>query len=128
MHVFAMFVFFSLGVMAVSMFGESLLNIAQELRAVVLVAIGIGLAWAVDFNVWSLWHLHARAPWVAVTLTGAFLGGGAYFWHAILGFFSGLLRKFHDQAAALEKTEHLQGLESAGISRLSLRRTHSAAG
>ena len=126
MHVFAMFVFFSLGVMAVSMLAERVLNVAQELRAVALVGIGTGLAWAVDFNLWSLWHVHARAPWVAVTLTGVFLGGGAYFWHAVVGSFAGLLRKLHDQAAALEKAEQVRGLESAGISRLS--RTRSAAG
>jgi hypothetical protein len=68
MFVFAMFMFFALGVMIAAMFIDSLLNLARELRAVVLAGIGIGLAWAVDFNLWSLWHLHARRQWLAVTL------------------------------------------------------------
>jgi hypothetical protein len=128
MFVFAMFMFFALGVMIAAMFIDSLLNLARELRAVVLAGIGIGLAWAVDFNLWSLWHLHARRQWLAVTLTGLFLAGGAYFWHVLLGFFSGLLRKYHDEAATLEKTQQIYGPGAERPPRLSLRRTQQRAG
>jgi hypothetical protein len=94
---------FGLGVRALAMFGESILNIAHELRALVLACIGVGLAWAVDFNLWSLWHFQARAGWLGVTLTGLLLCGAAYFWTVILGFFSGLLGKLHDEATTLER-------------------------
>jgi len=115
MHVFALFLFFALGVTTVSMVAERILNTAEELRAVILVGLGVGLAWAVDFNLWSMWNLHARADWLGITLSGAFVGGGAYFWHVVLGFFSGLLRKFHDEAATLEKTEQIHGLATGGF-------------
>jgi hypothetical protein len=60
-HVFDLFILFGLGVTALAMFAESILNVAQEQRALVLVGIGVSLAWGVDFNLWSLWHFHARA-------------------------------------------------------------------
>jgi hypothetical protein len=119
---------FGLGVMALAMFAESILNIAQELRALMLVGIGIGLAWAVDFNLWSLWHFQARTGWLEVTLTGVFLGGAAYFWSVILGLFSGLLRKFHDEAATLEKTQQVQGIATERVAALPYRRARPKAG
>jgi hypothetical protein len=128
MHAFAMFLFFALGVMIAAMFVDSLLSLARELRAVVIAGIGIGLAWAVDFNLWTLWHMHARSEWLAVALTGLFLAGGAYFWHVVLGFFSGLFRKFRDGVATLEKTQQVHGLGAEGLSRLSLRRAHASGG
>jgi len=37
-----------------------------------------------------------------VTVTGLMIGGTAYFWQEILGFFAGLSRKLGDEAATLE--------------------------
>ena len=115
MHVLAMFLFFALGILALSMIVERALNTSDELRALVFAGVGIALAWAVDFNLWSMWRLHQRADWLGVTLSGLFLAGGAYAWYVVLGFFSGLQRKFHDEAATLEKTEHVQGLATVPL-------------
>ena len=115
MHVFALYLFFALGVMAVSMMAERILDSADEFRAFMLVGLGVGLAWAADFNLWSVWNLHPRANWLGITLSGAFIGEGAYFWHVTLGFFSGLLRKFHDEAATLEKSEQVHGLATSRL-------------
>jgi hypothetical protein len=49
-----------------------------------------------------------RGSAIGVTLTGLIIAGAAYFWHEILAFFGGLSRKFTDEAATLEKTEHLR--------------------
>ncbi len=114
MYVFAILAALGLGVMLVTMFAERVLNFAHELHAIALAGIGIGLAWAVDFNLWALWHLHARAGWVGVTLTGLAVGGVGYLWYVLLGFFSGLLRKFHDEAASLEKAQGVHGLPTSG--------------
>jgi hypothetical protein len=114
--------------MALAIFAESILNIAQELRALMLVGIGIGLTWAVDFNLWSLWHFQARTSWLEVTLTGVFLGGAAYFCSVILGLFSGLLCKFHDEAATLEKTQQVQGIATERVAALPYRRARPKAG
>lgn len=42
------------------------------------------------------------------TVTGLMIGGAAYFWQEIFGFFSGLTRKPGDEAATLEKSEPLR--------------------
>ena len=43
-----------------------------------------------------------------MTVTGLMIGGAAYFWQEILGFFAGLTRKLSDEAATLEKSEQLR--------------------
>jgi hypothetical protein len=73
-----------------------------------MVGAGIGLAWAADFNMWNGWELHIRAAWIGVTLTGLTLGGIAYFWDEILSFFAGLVRKYNDEADALEMERELR--------------------
>lgn len=42
------------------------------------------------------------------TVTGLMIGGAAYFWQEIFGFFFGLTRKLGDEAATLEKSEPLR--------------------
>ena len=55
-----------------------------------------------------MWAIPIRTSQIAVTTTGIIIAGAARFWRAILGFFSGLSRKFTDQAVTMEKTEHLR--------------------
>ena len=45
---------------------------------------------------------------IGVTVTGLMIGGAAYSWQEILGFFAGLTRKLGDEAATLEKSEHVR--------------------
>lgn len=49
-----------------------------------------------------------RGSAIGVTVTGLMIGGAAYFWQQILGFFVGLTRKLGDEAARLEKSEQLR--------------------
>ena len=42
---------------------------------------------------------------IGVTVTGLMIGGAAYFWQEVLGFFAGLSRKLGDEAATQEKSE-----------------------
>jgi hypothetical protein len=108
METFAVLVLFGLGLSALVTLGHRYVTIAPEAWAFVTVALGVGLAWLADLNMWRLWHLHVREPWIGVTLTGLALAGIAYFWHEILGFFRGLERKYNDEAAALEKSEGIR--------------------
>jgi multisubunit Na+/H+ antiporter MnhB subunit len=102
MYVFGTFVLFALGIMALTMFAERFYTRARELRAVVAVGLGIGLAWLAGFNLWTQWHLPLRYDWVGTTLTGLALGGWAVLSHAVLGLFAGIYRKVSDEAEALE--------------------------
>jgi uncharacterized membrane protein len=99
MEIFAVMAFFGLGLSVLVMVAH---------RALVAIAFGVGLAWLADLNMWKLWGVPVREPWIGVTLTGLALAGAAYFWTEILGFFRGLERKYNDEAAALEKDRGLR--------------------
>lgn len=107
MYVFGIAVLFGLGVMCLARWVERPLQRLRDktmlaLYPVLEVGIGVGLAWAVNFNLWQLWHVPMRASWLGVTLTGVALGGVAQFFTEILGMFSGLGRKLHDEAETIE--------------------------
>ena len=112
MHIFAILLLLSLGVMALVTLADRYLTMKRELWTVGAIGIGIGLAWLADLNAWKLWGLSVRWDWIGVTLTGLLLGGLAHFWHEFLGFLSGLERKYNDEAAALEKTQDLRRVVS----------------
>jgi hypothetical protein len=62
------------------------------------VALGVGAAWLINLNLFAVWSIPVRNSDIAVTLTGIMIGGAAWFWQALVGFFGGLSRKFTDQA------------------------------
>jgi hypothetical protein len=68
----------------------------------------VGAAWLINLNLFNLWSIPVRDSAIAVTLTGILIGGTAYFWRALLGFFTSLSRKFTDQAKITERAEHLR--------------------
>jgi len=108
MYALGIAVLLGLGVMCVARCLDPLLRqlgapAAQALHPLAELALGIGLAWAVNFNLWALWHIPMRADWVAVTLTGLALGGIAQFFTELLAMFSGLGRKLHDEAETIER-------------------------
>lgn len=108
MYVFGIAIMFGLGVMCVARWVERPLRKWRERSPIALyplleVALGVGLAWAVNFNLWALWHVPMRADFVAVTLTGIALGGIAQFFTEVLAMFSGLGRKLHDEAETIER-------------------------
>ncbi|HEY3943551.1 MAG TPA: hypothetical protein VGL60_13880 [Acidimicrobiales bacterium] len=106
MRFFAVVLFSSLGVMALTMLGERATRRYREGRAVLAGAWGVGLAWLANLNMWTSWHIGTlRYGWAGVTLTGVAMGGAALFLYGIFGFFAGMHRKLDDQAEQLENTE-----------------------
>jgi hypothetical protein len=97
-----------LGVLAVATVADRYLSLASEVWAVILVGLGIGVAWLVSFNMFAHFGFAARNNAIGITITGVIIAGAAYFWRDILGFFRGLSRKHTDQAATMEKSEHLR--------------------
>jgi hypothetical protein len=107
MYVFGILVLFGLGVCAAAEFLQPLFARFhwREVWSLVAVGAGIGLAWLADFDMWAQWNIPVRAGWIGTTLTGLALGGVAYFFHEVLGFFTGLHRKMDDEAIVLEHSE-----------------------
>ena len=108
MHFFAVFLFFSLGVMALTLLGERAYRMVGEGRPFIATAMGVGLAWLANLNMWTGWQIgNLRYDWVGVTITGLAIGGTALVVHAFSGFLFGLHRKLDDQAEEIERT-HLR--------------------
>jgi hypothetical protein len=106
MRFFAVFLFLSFGVMALTMLGERGYRRLREGRPFLAGAWGVGVAWLANLNIWTGWNVgNLRYAWVGVTLTGIALGGTALVSHALVSFFTGLHRKFDDQAEQLERSE-----------------------
>jgi hypothetical protein len=108
METFAVMAFFGLGLSVLVMLGHRYVTFAREGWALVTIGFGVGLAWLADLNMWKLWDVPVREPWIGVTLTGLALAGAACFWTEILGFFRRLERKYNDEAAAIEKDRGLR--------------------
>lgn len=106
MHYFAVFFFFALAVMGITVMEERVTRRLADIRAALAVGWGVALAWLANLNMWSGWNVgHLRYAWVGVTLSGVALGGTALVLYAIVRFFTGLHRKFDDQADQLEHQE-----------------------
>lgn len=108
MYAFAIMALSGLAVLAVTKIANRFVSLTAEIWAFALVALGVGAAWLVNLDLFAAWGIPTRASWIGVTLTGVMIAGTAYFWHEILDFFGGLSRKFTDEAATLEKAEHLR--------------------
>ena len=106
MHFFAVFLFFSFAVMALTAVGERFYRRLREGRALTAAAWGVALAWLANMNMWAGWSVgHLRYAWVGVTVTGIALGGAALALHSLWSFFSGLYRKYDEQAEQIERTD-----------------------
>lgn len=81
---------------------------SAEIRAFVPAALGVGPAWLINLDLFGGLAVATRDSAIGVTVTGLMIGGAAYFWQEILGFFVGLSRKLGDEAATLEKSEQLR--------------------
>jgi len=113
MYAFGIAVLLGLGVMCITRWVERPLQRSRErlpvsLYPMVEVGLGIGLAWAVNFNLWTLWGITMRADWIAVTLTGVAIGGIAQFFTEVLALFSGFGRKLNDEAETIERPTKLE--------------------
>jgi hypothetical protein len=108
MYAFAMMALLGLAVLAVTGIASRRVAMAAEVRAFVLVALGVGAAWLIDLDLFGVLAIPTRDSAIGVTVTGLMIGGAAYFWHQIVAFFAGLSRKLGDEAATLEKSEHLR--------------------
>lgn len=108
MFAFGMMALLGLAVLVVTAIASRYVAMMAEVRALVLAALGIGAAWLIDLDLFSVLGILIRDSAIGVTITGLMIAGSAYFWQEILAFFAGLSRKLGDEAATLEKSEQLR--------------------
>ena len=108
MYVFATALMLGLAVAALARVAERFLVRVPEIRAGLMLVLGIAIAWIGDFNVFALWSMPLRASWMEIGATGLILGGLGVAWYEFIGYFGGLMRKVQDEALTMEKTEGLR--------------------
>jgi hypothetical protein len=104
MYAFGMMALLGLAILVVAKIGNRYLRHVPGAFAAALVALGVGTAWLLNLNLFSVWSIPARNSAIAVTVTGLLLAGFGYFWREVLGLFSGLYRKYTDEAKVIERS------------------------
>jgi hypothetical protein len=108
MYAFGVMALLGLAVLGAAKIGDRFLSLAAEAWAVVMLGLGVGAAWLLSFNLFAAWAIPFRSAAIGITLTGLAIGGVAYFWREILDFFTGLYRKYTDEAVSMEKSSNLR--------------------
>jgi hypothetical protein len=108
MYVFAVAGLLGLGVFAVAMFAHRFLAMARELWPIVLVGLGVGVAWLVNFDAFRLWGIGERQHWIGVTLTGLMIGGLGFAYRGFGHLMGVFARKVADEAETIEKEKGLK--------------------
>ena len=108
MYVFGLMALLGLAVLGAAGIVNRFLDLATEAWAFMMVALGVGAAWLLDFNLFAAWGIGSRNAAIGVTVTGLLIGGVAWFWRSILGVLAGTTRKVTDQAVTMERDRHLR--------------------
>jgi hypothetical protein len=108
MYTFAVALMLGLAVAGLAKVLERFLVRLPEVRAGLMLVLGIAIAWIGDFNVFALWGVPLRDYWMEIGATGLILGGLGVAWYELIGYFGGLMRKAQDEAMRIEKTEGLR--------------------
>lgn len=108
MFPFALALFIGLGITAMAMIFDRWLSLVPEIWSLVLVVVGVAVAWIAGFDMATLWGIDMRAEWIGITLSGLILGGMALLWRELLGLVGSLFRKVADEAASLEREHGLR--------------------
>jgi hypothetical protein len=108
MYVFAIMLIIGLAVATLAKVVERFLVRLPEVRAGLMLVLGIAVAWIADLNVFALWDMPLREYWMEIGATGLMLGGLGVAWYEFIGYFGGLMRKVQDEALTIEKTENLR--------------------
>jgi hypothetical protein len=108
MYVFAVAGLLGLGVFAVAMFAHRFLSMVRELWPIVLVGLGVGAAWLVNFDAFRLWGIGERQHWIGVTLTGVMIGGFGVVYRGVGHLMGAFARKVADEAESIEKEKGIR--------------------
>ena len=108
MYAFGMMALLGLAILVVAKIGNRYLRQVPGAWAATLVALGVGAAWLMNLNLFSMWSIPVRNSEIAVTVTGILIAGFGYLWRETLGVLGGLYRKYTDQARTIEKNESLR--------------------
>lgn len=108
MYVFTIVVLLGLAAAAVCAVTDRFLVRIPEIRTGLLLVLGIAFAWVADFNVFTLWAMPLREYWMEIGATGLIIGGIGLVSYEVVAYVGTLMRKIHDEALTIEKTEQLR--------------------
>ncbi len=104
MHEFALLAFgglvTALIVRLVSQYGRDAARLVGSL--VLSMALGVGYAYLVDFQIFSAWGVDARSDTIATIVTGLMVGGLAMLWEEVIDFFHRYGHR-HDEPTSLRR-------------------------
>ena len=66
------------------------------------IAVGLVLAWVLDYSVFASWGIAFRSAWMGPAVTGLVVGGVATLWHDATGFVTAYARRSYDEATEIE--------------------------
>jgi protein-S-isoprenylcysteine O-methyltransferase Ste14 len=84
MHDFLTVAFVGLGVFAVANFLEDLVPMLRRYHGFIMLALGIGAAYWMDYSMFTGWHIAVRNDTVGYLLTGFAFAGTTSVWRGIL--------------------------------------------
>ena len=84
MHDFLTVAFVGLGVFAVANFLEDLVPMLRRYHGFIMLALGVGAAYWMDYSMFTGLHAHVRNADVATILTGLAFAGTTSVWRGIL--------------------------------------------
>ncbi|HVT77674.1 MAG TPA: hypothetical protein VHD87_11645 [Acidimicrobiales bacterium] len=83
MHDFLTLAFVGLGIFAVANFLEDLVPMLRRYHGFVMLAMGIGVAYWMDYSMFTGWHIAVRNATVGHLLTGVALAGTTSVWRGL---------------------------------------------
>lgn len=102
MYEFATVALLGLAATKVVDFVRHVTDVTRAVRLFLGFALGVGLAWAVDYSMFAGWDIGFRTSWMGPAATGLVIGGLAAVWHEILDVLSSYARRSYDQATEIE--------------------------
>jgi len=102
MYEFATIVFLGLAVCKVIDLVGSLGHLSRAATITVVVLLGVGLTWLLDYNVYAGWSQAFRSGWMGTVGTGLTIAGVAAIWHEVLDVLSAYARRSPDRADVME--------------------------
>lgn len=102
MYEFTTVILLGLAVYAVVALIRQLGETSRALRIFLDLALGLTVAWATDYSMFTGWGVNLRSLWMGPVATGLVIGGVAVLWTELVGLVTSYARRSYDEATEIE--------------------------